>query len=43
MVDGHGERNLERTEGHLEGLERVRGLVQHCVKVGVEFLTFVRF
>ena len=47
IMDGNGrwarERDMERTEGHLEGLERVRGLVQHCVKVGVEFLTLFAF
>ncbi len=47
IMDGNGrwarERDLERTEGHLEGLERVRELVEHCVKVGVEFLTLFAF
>ena len=47
IMDGNGrwarERDLERTEGHLEGLERVRELVEHSVKVGVEFLTLFAF
>ena len=47
IMDGNGrwarERDLERTEGHLEGLERVRELVEHCVKVGVEYLTLFAF
>ncbi len=47
IMDGNGrwarERDLERTEGHLEGLERVRELVEHSVKVGVKFLTLFAF
>ena len=47
IMDGNGrwakERDLKRTEGHLEGLDRVRELVQHCMKVGVEYLTLFAF
>ena len=42
MAGGQG-KGTWKGQKYLEGLERVRGLVQHCVKVGVQFLTLFAF
>ncbi len=47
IMDGNGRwaqsRGLPRVAGHYEGVKRAEELVQHCIEVGVEYLTFFTF
>jgi undecaprenyl diphosphate synthase len=47
IMDGNGrwatKRFLPRVAGHVKGVEAVRGIVEACVKRGVEFLTLFAF
>lgn len=47
IMDGNGRwatgRGLDRTEGHAEGAESVRAVVQACGELGVEVLTLYSF
>jgi undecaprenyl diphosphate synthase len=47
ILDGNGrwaaQRGLPRTAGHRAGLERVRDLVEVCLKTGVKYLTLYAF
>ncbi len=47
IMDGNGrwatKRFLPRVAGHAKGVEAVRGIVEACVKLGVEYLTLFAF
>ncbi|MFD2649548.1 polyprenyl diphosphate synthase [Devosia albogilva] len=47
IMDGNGRwaqaRGKRRTEGHVEGVKALRGLVEHCITYGVEYLTVFSF
>ncbi len=47
IMDGNGRwaqsRGLPRVAGHYEGVKRAEELVQHCIEVGVEYLTLFTF
>src|SRR5690606_30383498 len=47
IMDGNGRwakaRGKRRTEGHVEGVKALRGLVEHCINYGVEYLTVFSF
>jgi undecaprenyl diphosphate synthase len=47
IMDGNGRwaqsRGKRRTEGHVEGVRALRGLVEHCITYGVEYLTVFSF
>ena len=46
-MDGNGrwaqKRHMPRTVGHAKGTAVVRGLVEHCAKLGVQYLTLFAF
>lgn len=46
-MDGNGRwaksRGLERTKGHIEGVERVRDITTACVELGVKWLSLYTF
>ncbi len=46
-MDGNGrwakKRFLPRVAGHKVGVETVRGMIKHCVEIGVEYLTLFAF
>ena len=46
-MDGNGrwakKRFLPRVAGHKVGVETVRGMIKHCVSIGVEYLTLFAF
>ena len=46
-MDGNGrwaqQRHMPRTVGHAKGAAGVRGLVEHCAKLGVKYLTLFAF
>ena len=47
IMDGTGrwakKRFLPRVAGHKVGVETVRGMIKHCVEIGVEYLTLFAF
>ncbi|WIY54293.1 isoprenyl transferase [Devosia sp. YIM 151766] len=47
IMDGNGRwaklRGKRRTEGHVEGVKALRGLVEHCIAYGVSYLTVFSF
>ena len=47
IMDGNGrwakQRGKRRTEGHVEGVKSLRGLVEHCITYGVQYLTVFSF
>ncbi|CEN55895.1 isoprenyl transferase [Candidatus Methylopumilus turicensis] len=47
IMDGNGrwakKRFLPRVAGHKVGVETVRGMIKHCVDIGVEYLTLFAF
>lgn len=47
IMDGNGRwaqaRGKPRTEGHVAGVKALRGLVEHCITYGVEYLTVFSF
>lgn len=47
IMDGNGRwaksRGLERTKGHIEGVERVRDITTACVELGVKWLSLYTF
>lgn len=47
IMDGNGRwaklRGKRRTEGHVEGVKALRGLVEHCIAYGVGYLTVFSF
>ncbi|KKB09576.1 isoprenyl transferase [Devosia chinhatensis] len=47
IMDGNGRwaklRGKRRTEGHVEGVKSLRGLVEHCISYGVSYLTVFSF
>ncbi len=47
IMDGNGRwaqaRGKPRTEGHVAGVKALRGLVEHCINYGVEYLTVFSF
>jgi undecaprenyl diphosphate synthase len=47
IMDGNGrwakQRGKRRTEGHVEGVKSLRGLVEHCINYGVQYLTVFSF
>ncbi|MFZ9643345.1 MAG: isoprenyl transferase [Candidatus Methylopumilus sp.] len=47
IMDGNGrwakKRFLPRVAGHKVGVETVRGMIKHCVSIGVEYLTLFAF
>jgi undecaprenyl diphosphate synthase len=47
IMDGNGrwakQRGKRRTEGHVEGVKSLRGLVEHCITYGVRYLTVFSF
>lgn len=47
IMDGNGRwaklRGKRRTEGHVEGVKSLRGLVEHCINYGVSYLTVFSF
>ena len=47
IMDGNGRwaksRGKRRTEGHVEGVKALRGLVEHCINYGVGYLTVFSF
>lgn len=47
IMDGNGRwakaRGKLRTEGHIEGVKALRGLVEHCITYGVGYLTVFSF
>ncbi|WP_456324927.1 isoprenyl transferase [Desulfonauticus submarinus] len=47
IMDGNGrwakKRELSRTEGHKEGVKRVKEIVAHCCKIGIRYLTLYTF
>jgi undecaprenyl diphosphate synthase len=47
IMDGNGRwaqmRGKRRTEGHVEGVKSLRGLVEHCINYGVGYLTVFSF
>jgi undecaprenyl diphosphate synthase len=47
IMDGNGrwakKRLLPRVAGHKVGVETVRGMIRHCVDIGVEYLTLFAF
>jgi undecaprenyl diphosphate synthase len=47
IMDGNGrwakQRGKRRTEGHVEGVKSLRGLVEHCITYGVSYLTVFSF
>lgn len=47
IMDGNGrwakQRGKRRTEGHVEGVKALRGLVEHCITYGVSYLTVFSF
>jgi undecaprenyl diphosphate synthase len=46
-MDGNGRwaqaRGKPRTEGHVAGVKALRGLVEHCINYGVDYLTVFSF
>lgn len=47
IMDGNGRwaqlRGKRRTDGHVEGVKALRGLVEHCINYGVGYLTVFSF
>ncbi|MBE7731602.1 isoprenyl transferase [Devosia faecipullorum] len=47
IMDGNGrwakQRGKRRTEGHVEGVKALRGLVENCINYGVSYLTVFSF
>jgi undecaprenyl diphosphate synthase len=47
IMDGNGRwakaRGKPRTEGHVAGVRALRGLVEHCINYGVDYLTVFSF
>lgn len=47
IMDGNGRwaqsRGLQRSAGHVEGVERVRDITESCVKLGVRYLSLYTF
>ncbi len=47
IMDGNGRwakaRGKPRTEGHIAGVKALRGLVEHCINYGVDYLTVFSF
>ena len=47
IMDGNGRwaqhRGKRRTEGHVEGVKALRGVVEHCITYGVDYLTVFSF
>ena len=47
IMDGNGRwakaRGKPRTEGHVAGVKALRGLVEHCINYGVDYLTVFSF
>lgn len=47
IMDGNGrwakQRGKRRTEGHVEGVKALRGMVEHCITYGVQYLTVFSF
>ena len=47
IMDGNGRwakaRGKARTEGHVAGVKALRGLVEHCINYGVDYLTVFSF
>ncbi|MBJ3784429.1 isoprenyl transferase [Devosia sediminis] len=47
IMDGNGrwaqKRGKRRTEGHVEGVKALRGIVEHCINYGVDYLTVFSF
>jgi undecaprenyl diphosphate synthase len=47
IMDGNGRwaklRGKRRTEGHVEGVKALRGMVEHCISYGVSYLTVFSF
>ncbi len=47
IMDGNGrwatKRNLRRVDGHIEGVNSVREVVEACGEIGVEVVTFYTF
>ena len=47
IMDGNGRwaklRGKRRTEGHVEGVKSLRGMVEHCISYGVSYLTVFSF
>ncbi len=47
IMDGNGRwakaRGKRRTDGHVEGVKALRGLVENCINYGVEYLTVFSF
>ncbi|WP_375597445.1 isoprenyl transferase [Devosia sp. Naph2] len=47
IMDGNGrwarQRGRRRTEGHVEGVKSLRGLVEYCITYGVSYLTVFSF
>ena len=47
IMDGNGrwarQRGKRRTEGHVEGVKSLRGMVEHCITYGVTYLTVFSF
>lgn len=47
IMDGNGrwakQRGKRRTEGHVEGVKALRGLVENCISYGISYLTVFSF
>jgi undecaprenyl diphosphate synthase len=47
IMDGNGRwakaRGKPRTEGHVAGVKALRGLVEHCINYGIDYLTVFSF
>ncbi len=47
IMDGNGrwakEKGLKRTDGHLEGVERVRDIITEALEMGIKYITFYAF
>ena len=47
IMDGNGRwakaRGKPRTEGHVAGVKSLRGMVEHCINYGVDYLTVFSF
>lgn len=47
IMDGNGRwaqaRNLQRSAGHIEGVERVRDITEACVELGIKYLSLYTF
>ena len=47
IMDGNGrwacQNNLQRVDGHKKGVETVKKITEHCVKLGVNYLTLYTF